>query len=168
MLIFPPQHSRLKKNLGIQYFLKVKGILEGITSKTERKFKEITFEAIKWENNQETELGIEATKTVWGEREFYIEDGWVINDDGVQTNIPTFKKVIQKGDRSYNSWELDQYYTDVQIHQFKVYPYQAPSESLEVFNCVCFKNQDPLKIAAQELKYKGYIPLDDSGNKYIG
>jgi hypothetical protein len=52
------------------------------------------------------------------------------------------------------------------IHQFKGVSRRYPIQPFKDFFVLCLRNEIPLEVAARQLYYQGYYPLDEAGNSF--
>lgn len=166
MLVFPKTLQITDKTGVTTFCLKIKKIEEKLTTTTNRKFEVITFGAVKIvPSGQEIALNIEGERIIWGPREYFLFDGYALNENGNEMeDFPIEKKIVLKGNKSYKTFK------EGDLFFGKIYKYTGVSKNFNrdeiEFNCVVFKDESPLDAVAKQLYYQGYYPLDKNGEPY--
>jgi hypothetical protein len=130
--------------------LKVVSIDTIYSERSGANFKKVTFKGVKMLGNREVKTNISGTRNLWPTHE-------VEMPDGTKTTI--------KGDVDYDNINVDDYF-DGSVKTFATTPYQVDGRTINQYRCVVFSHENPLVVAAKNLRQNNAAPLDDDGNAF--
>lgn len=134
--------------------LKMESLLKSIkietlhSDKANCDFKKVTFGSIKLLGTREVKTNAAGTRNLWPDHEVTLADG---------------SKTLIKGDIDYATIMIGDLF-DGTVHAFETVPYQIDGRLVNQYKCVVFATENPLVVAARNLRVNNSAPLVDDGN----
>src|SRR5688572_13924498 len=110
-------------------------------------FKKVTFKGVKFIGNREVKTNVAGTRNLWPDHEVTLQDG---------------TKSMIKGDVDYATIMQGDLF-DGQVHNFTTTPYVLEGRQINQYKCVVFASENPMVVAARNLRQNSAAPLDENG-----
>jgi hypothetical protein len=143
--------NRSKSILIMKYaLLQVQKIETLHSDKANCDFKKVTFKGIQLIGNKEVKTNVQGTRNLWPTHTVKLADGST-------TEI--------RGDVDYDNIMLGDLFAG-NVHAFQTTPYQLEGRTINQYKCVVFESENPLAVAARNLRQNNAAPLDEEGRAY--
>lgn len=114
-------------------------------------FKKVTFKGVKFlPNGAQVKTNVEGTRNLWPTHEVTLQDG-------TTTTI--------KGDVEFDNIMVGDFF-DGSVQSFQTVPYELDGKQINTYKCVVFAHEQPLIVAAKNLRQNNSAPLDADGNPF--
>jgi len=107
-------------------------------------FKKVTFKGVKYLGDRKVKTNVEGTRNLWPTHDVTLADG---------------SKTTIKGDVEFDGILVGDLF-DGSVASFTTTPYQVDGRTLNQYKCVVFKHENPLVVAAKNLKQNNAAPID--------
>lgn len=134
----------------MESLLKVESIETIHSDKTGVNFKKVTFKGVKILGNREIKTNVAGTRNLWPTHDVTLADG---------------SKTTIKGDVDFNGIMVGDFF-DGAVHNFTTMPYQVDGRTINQYRCVVFSHENPLVVAAKNLRVNDSAPLDEDGKVF--
>lgn len=134
----------------MEKLLKVESIDTIHSDKTGVDFKKVTFKGVNILGNREIKTNVAGTRNLWPTHDVTLADG---------------TKTTIKGDVEFGSILVGDYFSGA-VHNFTTTPYTVDGRTINQYKCVVFDHENPMIVAAKNLRVNDAAPLDDEGRAY--
>lgn len=158
MLYFPLADNKHADEI----YFQVTNISHETTVTTDHDFETVLFTAVRFTGDKTEYLDFDGIRIFWGAYESTVVD-----------ELGNTKIVSHNADANYKGIKIASLY-EGELHKFNTvrradrWFFNQEEIVINEITCLVFKDEIPIKVAAEILFYKGYFPIDDNGKVFKG